>query len=255
MGLVSVIHTKINGKESSVKIPDKKTVILRGTHNVSVLFAVESLLNFDMTNYYLERDKSKGYHYAVPDGECYISFGDTGRLVGLGGKVTSQGNVPKIHCVRYLRDEAGGSIRSFIISEEGDTPYQLSTNLTKYSVKLPDSSWFRLTSMVNKVIGFDFCELRARGGNKEVYFKYDDAKTISVDGCKAVFMLLAECFLTPEGYHRIMLVPEIECLEAKKQLALLDALSNVKGHALTLSTVGVSMMDVADYENMSYLSV
>ena len=70
-----------------------------------------------------------------------------------------------------------------------------------------------------------------------------------------IYMLIAECFLTPKGYHRVLLLPNISYLSKEVQLNLLEVLDNIKGHSLTLSTAGVDVLDISGRRAITVLNI
>lgn len=238
MPTLKTIKTDVNGKSIVFQVPDKRTVILKSRLSQQLLYIVESLLANDFTDYYKKIDMQYGLDYEERSGASTLQFTD-GVLVGSERTVKSEGVIPKIHCIRYI----GGyckSIRSFLLSTESGVS-SLYTDLTSYTTALPDSQWFRLIALVNSVVGYEMCSLKDR----KLMFDFDSGD-IDEEGCKLVYSLIAECFLTPEGYHRILLLSDIMFLYPEVQLNLLRALHSIKGHSLTLSSAKIPPMSLID---------
>lgn len=232
----------------SVNVPDRRTVILRGRLNLQVMFVVESLLSNDLTGYYVDKDKEYGYRYEDIKGVSRLIFQD-GTISGINSSVSSEGLIPKIHCIRYLGN-GHNKLRSFLLSDDASFS-PVYTNLIKYSNKLSDKQWFRLFGMANSVVDYEMCKLE----QGELQFDFDYDCDIDVDGRKIIYMLLSECFLTPKGYKRVLILPDISCLYPDVQLKLLSVLDNIGGHMITLSSARLQPADLIDDKDMILINV
>ena len=239
------LKTEINGKLLSLKFPDKKSIILRGTNNVQIIYIMECLLSNDFTGYYKDLDRKYGYDYK-DIGTSDLIF-DEGRLQGKDKVISTWGKTPNIHCIRYLRN---GNFRSFLCS--GDIAFsELYTNMTEYSNVIPYTSWLRLCSMVNSFIESNIVDIV----NNKLIFNWDENCEYSIEAQKFIYCIIAECFLTPKGYYRVLLLPDIELLNKSSQIKLIEYLDNIVGHKMTLSTVDVQFNDLSESSTVSLLNV
>ena len=245
--LIKGVKTEVNGNLLSVPFPDKKTIILRGSNGLQILHIVESLLSNDFTGYYFEADKQYGFYYKPVTGMSQLAFND-GSIYGKDKAIHTQGVIPKIHCIRYLGKS--NKIRSFVISN--DLQYsELYVDTTKYSTALTVAQWMRLISLINKVVGFEMVTLE----DEQLSIQFREDYEIPVEGQQIIYMLIAECFVTPQGYSRVLLLPDIPYLSGKVQAELLETIDNINGHTLTLSSGSVQLSDFSPNSIVSYLIV
>lgn len=248
MSLLKKVSTVISGQTVEVNLPDKKTILLRGRNSLQVIFIIESLLRQDFTDYFRTLDKQFGYDYSEPEGTSYIRFND-GIIMGKDKAIQIQGQVPNIHVVRYLG--SCNKIRSSYMSETMNTQANTEVDMTKYSHIIFDSQWIRLIASVNSILGFEFVKLE----NEQLQFNFDNTKEIGVEGQEIIYLLIAECTLTPEGYSRVLLLPNIPYLSPKTQVKLLEVLDNFRGHTLTLSLANIQPSDLSASSIISFLNV
>lgn len=248
MSLIKAIKTEVNGKQVSVTLPDSKTVILRGRLSMHILYVVESLLSSDCTGYYADIDSQFGIKYEALDGLSQIMF-NNGYLSGRDKCVMAAGVVPNFHCVRYIGNNVH-QLRSFLLASDGNLNC-LDHDLTKYSSVLADTQWIRMMAIVNDIVGYEMCELKEH----KIKFNMDVDSDIDEDTRGLIYILVAECFLTPPNYHRVLLLPDIIGLYPDTQVKLLDSLDNISGHTLTLSTARVQPADIVNSRSVTLLNV
>lgn len=248
MSLLKKVSTVINGQTVDVNLPNKKTIILRGRNALQVMFIIESLLRQDFTDYFRQLDSQYGFNYLEPEGTSYIMFND-GIVMGKDGAIQFQGVVPNIHVIRYLG--ASNKIRSSYMTEVMNTQANTEVDMTKYSHIIYDAQWIRLVASVNTILGFEFVKLE----NEQLHFNFDNTKSIGIEGQEIIYLLIAECTLTPQGYSRVLLLPNIPYLDAKTQVKLLEVLDNFRGHSLTLSLANIQPSDLSASSIISFLNV
>lgn len=248
MSLLKKVSTGINGQTIDVNLPDKKTIILRGRNALQVLFITESLLRQDFTDYFSSLDKQFGFDYAEPTGTSYVMF-NNGAIMGKDKAIKLQGIIPNIHVVRYLG--ACNKIRSSYMAQTMNVRANTEVDMTKYSHIIYDAQWIRLIASVNNILGFEFVRLE----DEQLQFNFDNTKEIGVEGQEIIYLLIAECTLTPEGYSRVLLLPDIPYLSAKAQVKLLETLDNFRGHTLTLSLANIQPSDLGASSIISFLNV
>lgn len=247
MSLIKCVTTEISGRVIQVNLPEKKTLILRGSTALHLLHIVECLLGQDFTGYYWNLDKSYGFNYEEVSGESSIIFND-GAVFGKDKVTQVQGVIPNIHVIRYL---SGYTIRSFYLSTTVSSFSPIYDNLTKYYGILQDTQWVRLIMLVNNVLGFEFVRLE----EDKLEFNQLRGSYISVEGQKLVYSIISECFLTPDKYSRVLLLPDIDVLPKDIQVRFLEVLDNIKGHTLTLSTANLGFEDIKGRSIISFLNV
>lgn len=247
MSLIKSINTEISGRGVQVYLPEKKTIILKGVNSLHIIHILECLLGQDFTGYYWELDKQYGFRYNEVSGVSSVVF-NAGAILGKDKVIQLQGVVPNIHVIRYLN---GYTFRSFYLSTTVGADTTLYSDMTKYSHVLQENQWIRLVVLVNSLIGFEFVRL----DEESLKFDFRNDADISVDGQKLIYSLLAECFLTPDGYSRVLLLPDMSVLPNDKQVRFLEVLDDIKGHTLTLSTAKISASDVKENSIISFLNV
>lgn len=247
MSLIKSINTEISGRGVQVYLPEKKTIILKGINALHVIHILECLLGQDFTGYYWELDKQYGFRYSEVSGVSSVVF-NAGAILGKDKVIQLQGVVPNIHVIRYLN---GYTFRSFYLSTTVGADATLYSDMTKYSHVLQENQWIRLLALVNNLVGFELVRL----DGESLKFAFRNDVDISVDGQKLIYSLLAECFLTPEGYSRVLLLPDMSVLPSDKQVRFLEVLDDIKGHTLTLSTAKISASDIKENSIISFLNV
>ena len=248
MSLIKFVSMTIDGGKKGVELPDVKTVIVKGKLKEHFLYVVESLLAMDTSGYYGQVDKQTGSNYKELDEEVYMLFQDGG-IRSENQLVQVTGVVPNTHVIRYTG--AGETFRSFYMEPGLSTYSSVYTDMRKYSHVIPDAKWFRLIAMVNDLLGFEFVSLDTEG----LHFAPRADCWISVEGQKFVYLLMAESYLTPDGYKRVLLLSDIPYLEKEAQIKLLRRLSDIPGFGVTLSTAVVEFTDITAGSSISFLSV
>lgn len=247
MSLIKSMSTEISSRNIQVCFPEKKTIILRGTNALHIMHIIECLLGQDFTGYYWELDKQYGFNYNEVSGVSSVVF-NSGAILGKDKVIQVQGVVPNIHVIRYLN---GYTFRSFYLTTTVGTYAPLYNDLTKYSHILQDTQWIRLISLVNNLVGFELVKLE----DSTLKFFFSSEFNISIDGQKLIYSLLAECFITPDNYSRVLLLPDMSILPKDIQIKYLETLDNIKGHTLTLSTANISPSDLDEKSVISFLNV
>lgn len=240
------IKTEVNGHPIVVNFPDKKSIILRGQNNLHLLYVIEMLLSSDYTEYYKDLDKNYGFYYKNVSGLSQLMF-TNGSIVGKDKKIYINGQVPKLHCIRYLKD---GEFRSFLFSDEIGYS-EIYNDMTEYSTIIPDTAWIRLCTLVNNLIGSEVVVLN----NRHLEFNWDNNSEFSIQAQKFIYMIFSECFLTPKGYLRILLFPDIDILSPKQQVNLIESLDNIIGHEMCISTGDIAFSDVAENSVVTFVNV
>lgn len=247
MSLLKVLNTELNNRPLQVNFPDKKSIVLRGFNAIQVIHIVECLLSQDFTGYYAELDKSYGFNYSQVTGLSSLIF-NSGAILGKDKETQVQGIVPNIHVIRYLNNY---TFRSLYLTTVAGTYAPLYNDMTKYSHVIQDVQWVRLLALVNNIVGFELVKLE----NNEIKFSFNTNSEISIEGQKLIYSLLAECFITPEGYSRVLLLPNISILPKNIQVKFLELLDDINGHTLTLSTADINPNDLKASSIISFLNV
>ena len=184
-----------NGVSIDVAFPDKSLLLVKGNSNI-FLHLVESLLAYDFTGNLV--NDTKQYNY---EGVSSLVF-DSGVLTGQEKRVFDEGVIPKIHSIRYLEDS--DNIRSFLIGgdSEGD---MISNSTLKKTGAISDESWVRITQVLNNLFGYTAVSIE----NSNLIFSFEERPELSEKVQKIMFLLLAECYLTPSGYERLVILPNM----------------------------------------------
>lgn len=249
MSLIRMVGFEVDGSPVSVEIPSKKTVFVRGRLREHFLYVVESLLARDVTGYYGELDMQAGKHYRDLDGELFLLFNDGG-IQARDKVVQVNGIVPSTHVIRYIGVD--DKFRSFCL-EQGLTTYStVYTDMRDYSHVINDAKWVRLVMTVNDLLGFEFAVLE----DGHLRFNPLEGHAVSPEGQKFMYMLMAECYLTPANVaRRVLLLSDIPYLDKELQLKFLKKLSDIPGLSLILSTADVDFTDIKEGSSISFLSV
>ena len=70
-----------------------------------------------------------------------------------------------------------------------------------------------------------------------------------------IYLLICECFQTPEGYSRVILLPNIESMSSKQQVNLIETLDNFSGHELVLSSGNIEKSDLSSNSCVEFLTI
>lgn len=243
---------RISGRSVTAFIPECKTVVFSGNKADDILFDIECLLARDVTKEFINIDDQYGITHEPLDKSLKLTF-TSGALYVEDGIVKTTGTVPNVHYVRLIGNGVN-TVRSCLVSESTKRT-SIFSNLFTYTSALPDSKWIRLCETVNSIVGYEMCNLVSSGGSKELKFDLDKECEISAELRDLVYLLVSECYLTPDGYIRVLLLPNIEGMSSSFQLKLLDTLDNIKGHSLTLSTAKISSAEAKKAASVVVISV
>lgn len=233
----------------ALTFPDEKIVHLGNGKSVNssgnqVLEIVESLLMRDYSGYYNKLDtqaSTSGFEASPFTGKAILSFTNGATITGDSktGNVDIKGDLPKVHCIRYTN---GGAFRSFGNVEDADFSDMLSTDMREYNDRISGTNWLKIVKLTNNVFrgiyGSDnVVQLETTPLGFTIKYLYD------VKPVQSVFLLLAECMLTPRDYKRVVLLPPLDIFsdgtinkDSKDILTsrLIQAISMLKGTQLVL---------------------
>jgi len=244
--LLHTIKTKVKSKSYNLELPNKKSIVLSGSNALQILYTVEALLSGDYLGRYKYFDKKWGFEYQPFTGDSELVFKE-GTITGKNGIASFTGRIPKIHCIRTL---GKGQFRSFV-SSQGVGTSPLSVDMTKYQHTLPEIIWKELISNVNKFLGGEVVTLE----KGELKFDWLTSSEYSVEAQKFIYLIFAECYLTPQGYSRVLLMSNIEFLTGRQQVLLIEALDNITGHSCCLSSGNINLSDISSTSIVSILNV
>lgn len=235
---IKSIQTSFDSEFASIVFPNKKSIILCGNKRKAehLIYLLECTLMNDFTGYYGELDVKRGYNYYDLTGQTTVVFSN-GAIRGKDKRVDKSGEIPKFHVVRYVD---GSEIRSFYISKN--------MNESVFNKTLSKEDMVRLVINVNKVCGCDFCKLE----NDKIVF---DERYLDNKNYKLIYLLICECFQTPEGYSRVILLPNIESMSSKQQVNLIETLDNFSGHELVLSSGNIEKSDLSSNSCVEFLTI
>lgn len=245
------IEFSVNNRKQSIVFPNKKSIILKGNNTNELFSVMERLLGQDMTDYYPTIDEVEyNILYQKIGMQSQLHFTD-GVLIGKDLTVKKSGSIPTVHCIRYLKNN---KFRSFITEDKNKHNNQiLFTNTTKYSDSIPMTTWQRIITTVNSFIGAEFVSYDMN--TRQLVFATENAEGWTYKAEKIIYMLISECYLTPEGISRVLLLPQIECMTAKQEMELIEVLDNIKGHCLLLSDINVSFNDIPKNSALTVISI
>lgn len=231
-----------------VELPNKKTIFVRGKLSEHFLYVVESMLARDTSGYYGKLDGSAGKSYQDVDGEMCLLFND-GAIRSNERVIQVNGALPSTHVIRYTGVDS--TFRSFLLENSLTTHSPVYSDMRKYSHIIDDAKWVRLIAVVNNLLGFEFAKL----SDGSLSFSPRTDCHFTVEAQKFMYMLMAECYLTPDGFSRILLLSDMPFLEKEDEIKFISCLGTIPYHSLTLSTSRASMDDIQAYESMSLISV
>lgn len=227
--MLKSLLTRVGGENIRIDFVGGGTTLVSGKKADNVLNIMEALLAVDFTKKYAERNSIFGLSPEVYEGVSRLIF-DKAEIVGQDEAIRVIGDLPRIHCVRYVQD---GVTRSFIISDtsiEKEGILRIDHDLTESIngiINIADC--LRLESLVNGVIGYEF----AKFNGSRFILGYSETEW-SKEGVMVVFSLLSECILTPMGYTCILLLPRIPCMSDEQFEKLCRSLEKTKRHMLTV---------------------
>ena len=181
----------------SIQFPEKGVLLVKGKNTNTVLHLIESLLAYDFTGNLV--NDSVPFKY---EGVSSLVF-DTGVLTGQDKMVFAEGEVPKIHSIRYL--ELSNSIRSFLLGND-EAGSLISNQTIKKTSAISDEIWVRIVQTLNKIFRYTALSIQ----NSELIFSFKEQYELSEDIQKIMFLMLSECYLTPEGYNRLIILPNMD---------------------------------------------
>lgn len=240
------LSTTVNGRFIDLNFSGKPIIVLDGSGAVQTLYTLESLLAYDYVGLFAQNDDVFGYYYEDLEGKSILRFSD-GSLMGSKQMVKADGRVPKLHCIRYM---CGSIIRSFYVDE--DTEYSgIDVDLTKYSNRLSMTSWYRGTGLLNNVLGYD----AAIFNNGDLQFDFKELDFADVETQRGMYQLTMECFLTPDNFTHILLIPEIAIKDNKITAKFLDMLSSISNTEAVFYGKSLSLSEFKSTNEVEILSV
>jgi len=223
--VIKNISTVINGMFTSLDLPDAATISLKGSGSDYILYVIESLLANDFTSNFAKRDIRFGINRPSYEGVSTLVM-ENGQIVGQGETVQKFGKPPLIHCIRHIKD---GSLRSFIVNDKND--HKIGVDLLIYSDIISKRSWVRLSETINMLLGFKFMVF----SGSDIVFNDAYENDWSSEARMVAYMLLSECFITPENHKRVLLLSEISLLSNSQRVKLLGAISSIEKHGVTIT--------------------
>ena len=234
----------INKHKVSFDFKGKPNIIVSGSNKTNLIYCLEMLLGKCFNTDISKKDATYGIEYSdITD--CMLTFTNDSIILGKGRSVVSKGNVPKIHCIRHSN---GGTIRSYVFSDEL-LDANIGLNLTQYSRVLSDVDWYRLVTLTNKFLNAPVVNVC----NDTLEFNFLSDYKYSIEAQKFVYLLFAECMLTPTGFQRVLLLGDIPFLTEDDQMRLIGYLSSIRYHSCCISTINISLDKVT--ENIALLSI
>lgn len=222
----------------------KHNIAVVGTTSLNLIHVMELLLSRDFTSNLKTKDTVYNFEYSdIKDAVLTL---DSGIIAGQGGRVVTQGNIPAIHCIRYTKR---GNIRSYLFTDKVCNA-SVCTDLTSYTSVISDINWYRLITLVNKFIGVEVVSLH----DNNLVFDFVSDYKYTIETQKFIYLLLAECFLTPALAKRVLLLGDIDLLDINSQIKLIKYINRINGDSYCISTANISLDDACN-NNISVLSI
>ena len=245
--LFKCLKTDMGSRQVVANFPNKKSIVLKGNNGNQILYTLESLLAQEYTNYYLDLDaQNYGMNYTALEEPSQLEFND-GYILGKEHIVSLGGSVPAIHCIRYIKN---GTIRSFLCSKE-KLFSTLDIDTKHYNSIIPIAIWIRMLMTVNDILGAEIVSFK----DNDIVFDFKENFEYSIEAQKLVYTLVSECFLTPEGYARVLLLSDLDYLTTKQKVHLIEKLDNLPNHSSLITTCDIGFDDVSDDSAITFLNI
>lgn len=219
----------VGNRTETVDFGDRSVVGLRGgmVEVDTILFTLERFLALDFGSFYNDIDSKLGVKYEnINIGTSSIVYSE-GSSYYLDGKLTSIGEMPSIHCIRYVN---GNIIRSFLISDKSNQE-EIGIDMSHFNSIIPDSKWQRIEILVNGLLEYSFVNIDFK--SRSLVFDFDSRPDEwSEEGIEVVYLLVSESMLTPEGYSRVILLSDMEILTYDQLQKLVDVLRGISRNEL-----------------------
>lgn len=214
------IHAMRGKRPIGIILPDKKSIVLSGRRDDAYYLFDMMRVSFGMDY----NDNLGVYRYKSEEilkNESCLRF--TGGMISIkNGAVSLEGKVPQIHVVQVMEDY---SIRSYLVSNRTSIK-DLDNDMTKYSSVIQYKDWLRLVELFNRFAEYECAVLTHVGSSDE-----DESYSLSFNGItkelQTGWLLMAESFLTPKDYLRVVLIPELDSFSAKDMFRLIDVTDNI----------------------------
>lgn len=211
------ITTQVGGRLINIELPDTKSIALTGDNQSCdfILDVIRSLLTCDYTN---ELEVFGGQN-TVFKTRSTLTF--TNGTVSVKNKsVIIDGKIPKLHILDV--DEFGG-LASVIMSDSIDIRNSVgidTTNLKFLRTQLADIQVRRLVELMNRYAGYDAISI----GVDELKFNFEPENASRL---QVAYMTLAESFLTPDNFLRIVLLHNCSFFDEIELAKFVELLDNV----------------------------
>lgn len=220
---------------------------LNSSYALEIMHILESLIIGDTVGYLQDYDKKYGCYYTKNE-DSELSFTNGSSIKISNRKAYFNGKTPDIHCVRHIGD---GEVRSTLLNNDVDNASN-KTSLYKYSDILTMPQWVRLIETVNNIVGAEIVSLSS---DKNLCFDFKTNYTYSIEAQQFIYTLIAECFLTPENYKRLVLLPKLDFLTTRQSLDLIRYLGNIPKHELLLTDLKLKPTDIQENDDIVIVSI
>lgn len=243
--------TKFNNQPISVNFSENdRAVIIKGANKINLIHEFEKVLTKDITGYCSNLDSNVGEEFNEAQGISSITYENGVTYLDNDKKVVkSTGKTPNIHCIRFI--EESNELRSCTISTTSKNIESIAHNMVRYSVIIDNNKWVRLCTLVNKVIGYTFVKVE----NNELVFDYNTNTALTDKQKEMIYIIIAECFLTPEGFERVILLTNMEGYPKSVVIKLIETLTRIKDNNLVLCTYDLKISDITDNLSIKLLHI
>ena len=249
--LFKQLKCNLNDRTVSIDFKEGSCQIINSSYILEIMHILETLIIGDSVGYLQDYDRSLGCYYSNND-ESELIFSNNSSVRIFNRKVFFNGEIPKIHCVRHI---SNAKIRSSLLNgsiiEE-----PTNVDMTKYSNAITDQQWLRCISLMNQLIGSDIVDLSSnRTLLRNSFYRGMARDDINLDVQKFIYTIVAECFLTPDGYKRLVLLPRLEFLGTRLALDLIKTLGKISKHELLISDLKVTTKDIREDDNIIIVNI
>lgn len=226
---IQAIH---KGRVINLELPDKKSIVLNGSRK-------DCNYILDLSKVMLGVDYNSSLPYVENRSEDILNDSasmrfTTGSILLKDGSITIQGKIPYIHVVQVTNN---GGISSFLVSQSLN-PTGLAVDMTKFSNAIEIADWIRLVELFNRYAKFE-CAILENNGDNNFSLRFNGL----TEELKTVYLLMSESFLTPKDYLRVVLLPEINGINADRMFELIELTDNITKLEMIICGADVEIKD------------
>ena len=236
------LRADLGKQKINIDFREEKNQTLNSAYVLDVMHCLESLIIGDTVGYLQDYDRQYNCYYSKNE-DSELSFDNNSSIKIANRRIYFNGTTPSIHCVRHI---GNGEIRSTLLNNNiADAPNSVA--MYRYSDALTKNQWVRCIEIVNSIIGADIVMLNS---NKDLIFDFKSDYEYSIQAQQFIYTIVAECFLTPENYKRLVLLPKLDFLTTRQSLNLIKALGKLAKHELLITDLKVNPAEIREDDDI-----